>query len=248
MGRLSITRGRVLLGGALVALVALAATMAISSGEESEANQAEEIEDVVTSVSRNTTQGYLSDDVPIEELDRRYEAGERLFISCGTIVGLARRQLEERGVESRLVATLTRRKFNGLDDGHTLFEVRADDGWVLYDLSTNRVAVGPDGEPLSLVEQLRAGRERRWRELSDDKLIDLRGTGPRFHRYMEEAFVKAGVDSWHDRVLGVPLIEDPPGSGRFVFHDRAQEQRLEAYSQSYEWVDAAAWARLTGEA
>jgi hypothetical protein len=176
-------------------------------------------------------------------LERRLASGGRLFITCGTVALLAQRLLADQGSASRVVVTMTRRTFNGRDDGHTMLEVDTGHGWILYDLSSNRVAVDGNGRPVGLAEQLAAGDGRRWCVLTKDHWLNPLdpASGKKISSPAERK-----LDKWFDRVLGVPLIETTPGSGRYVFNEASQRARLEAYSPFYEWVDDATWQSKIG--
>jgi hypothetical protein len=50
------------------------------------------------------------------------------------------------------------------------------------------------------------------------------------------------LERWYDRALGVPLIYR---GGGFVFTDRAERKRLEAYKPGYyRWVPSRVWRSL----
>jgi hypothetical protein len=234
-------RGAAVAGVALALGVSLAVILlpAKPSGRDGE----EAAEGLLKLIADQTTYGYIDDDLSLPVAEERLDTGERLFVSCGKVSLLAQRMLADRGVESRLAATITRQPFNGIDDGHTMLEVRRAEKWELFDLGNNRVAVDENGEPLSFIEQIRAGKDRRWRVLSGDSGIDLRGLTAADRRYMQKTFIEGGLERWYDRVLGIPLVEAPASSGSFVFHQgRAQIRRYNrTHGSAYEWVDAASW-------
>lgn len=238
--------------GAAVAGVVLVLTAVLSvvllSAEPSEQERDEGPEELLERIAARTTYGYIDDDLSLPATEGHLEAGRRLFISCGKVSLLAQRMLADRGVESRLAASVTHQAYNGIDDGHTMIEVKRGSEWVLYDLGNNRLAVDGNGEPVGLVEQVRAGEDRRWRVLARDRGIDLRGLTAADRRYMQETFIEGGLRRWYDRMLGSPLLEEPAGSGRFVFHPgRAQIERYDAaHNSGFEWVDAAGWNGVAG--
>ena len=227
--------------GAAVFLLAglLAAGLLISASSSKEASP--EPDALLQRLAAGTTLGWVDDQRPQAELEQRFNDGERLFITCGTISTLAQRMLAAEGVESRLVSTLTRGAFNGKDDGHTMIEVRTGEGWALYDLIDNRMAVDGAGREASFVEQIQAGHDRRWRVLSDDKFIDFRAASPGARRVTIETLINKGLRVWYDRVLGTPTIETAPGSGDYVFNDPSQRERVESYSSAYRWVGQTEW-------
>jgi len=222
----------------VAALVVGAAGWALVLDDDDEATAAGATE-TLKMVAARTTTGWIDDRGSQDELERRVESGERVYITCGTAALLAQRMLAELGVESRLITTLTRRPFNGVDDGHTMLEVRDGDSWVLYDLVNNRRAVDAAGRPVDALTQIRAGSDRRWSMIAGDKLVELRGATPLVRRVTEDLFLREGIEAWYDRVLGTLLIED---DGRYVFHDR-NRGRVESYSPAFTWVDAATWQR-----
>lgn len=226
--------------GALAASVLLLAAAPGASPSEQRAMAGEKL---LRQLASRTTQGWVHDDWSYPKLERRLGSGKRLFITCGTVAVLAQRLLADQGVDSRVVVTMTRRPFNADDNGHTLLEVRTDHDWVLYDLNSNRVAVNDHGRPIDLAEQLAAGDERRWRVLAEDRWLNPRDprSGERIKGTPERQ-----LDKWHDRVLGVPMVETAPGSGRFVFNETSQRARLEAYSPFYDWIDDATWQNYIG--
>ena len=190
-------------------------------------------------LSDRTTQGWRDDSLPVPELERRFEQGERLYVTCGTVSRLAQRLLAAEGIESRVVTTLTRQAFNRSDDGHTMIEARTREGWVLFDIGTNRVAVDPSGNRIGFLEQIHAGRDRHWKLLANDRLIDFRGLQAEPDLYLRD------LRLWYQRVLGTPMIETAPGSGEYAFHDSPQRERVESYSPSYRWASEPEWSRLT---
>ncbi len=228
-------------------MIAVAASYLLLVAPESGGTEDDEADQLLERIAADTTQGYIDDDLALPVQEARFKAGERLFISCGNVTLLAQRMLAEQGVDSRLVGTITREKLNGWDDGHTMLEVRIGGRWVLYDLANNRLAVDRADRPVSLIEQLDAGDDRRWRVLAHDRKIDLRGLSKSERRYTTETFIKGGLERWYDRVLGVPLIEEPARSGRSVFHTGApQVKRYTAiHSSVYERVNGATWRRLS---
>lgn len=60
--------------------------------------------------------------------------------------------------------------------------------------------------------------------------------------------IEGDLRHWYDRVLGSPLLEEPAGSGRFVFHPgRAKIRRHDAaHDSGYVWIDAADWNDVSG--
>jgi len=184
-------------------------------------------ETLLEDVSAGQHPGLAGDSRPQTELEQSFRDGKRLFVTCGIVSTLAQSMLAEEGVNSRVVTTATRKRFNGLDDGHI----------------NNRVAVDEDGGYMGLIEQLEAGDDRRWRTLSDDKLLDFRAAPPGARRVTVDLFIEKGIDAWYDRVLGTPLVETAPGSGEYVFRDPAQQRRIEGSSPAFRLVGQAEWQR-----
>lgn len=208
-------------------LVALLCWLVVQAQPETGASPSNP-EPLLTGLAARVTHGWIDDRMPLAVLEAR---NGRLYVTCGTVSLLGKRLLARHGIESRVVVTLTRRAFNGIDDGHTMLEVREHGRWVLYDLDNNRKAVDRYGRGVSLAQQLRPGR--RWKVIAHDRKLDVRGVSPKIARYV------AGLrlPEWYDRVLGVPLYESHGGYVYFSDHERVARYARER-GQPFIWGGA----------
>jgi hypothetical protein len=221
------------------ALLALVAALALPGTAHAAPHRSARA--ILTELAGQVTHGWRDDKVPLNVLEQRLVAGKRIVVTCGTVTLLARRSLQRAGIESRVVTTITRQPFNDIDNGHTMIEVRTPAGWEVWDVDNNRRAIDAHGHGMNIVQLVNAGRAgRRWERIADDRVYNLTGATPRVATYAKHLY--ADIETWYDRVLGVPLIQLPSGYG---FGDAGQRERVEAYAPgSYHWLAPAAWKQL----
>lgn len=191
-------------------------------------------EPILSALASQQVNGDRDDLVPIEELEAALASGERIEVRCGTVSVLAQRALNRAGIRNRLVTTQTREAYNDDDNGHTMIEVRVNGRWWVYDVDNDRAFVNARGRGISTVK-LCSSPIRQWRKIAHNPPADWLGT--------------RDIDTWYDRVFGVPLIEfgDPYPNCLFAFRDKAERERLEAYAPNYRFVNKATWRALTGK-
>jgi hypothetical protein len=155
------------------------------------------------------------------------QSGKRLFVSCGHIAELGRRQAAADGKRARLAMTVTREAWHG-DDGHVLLEVWNNGAWRTFDLDGNRRT------NRSLIQL--CGGQRDWTIIATDQPVKRPG---------EQVWWDT-IDAWYDRVLQVPLYYEDPyaelNQSQICFNDESMRGFLE--SRGYKWVDATRWQQL----
>jgi len=190
-------------------------------------------------IAGQATHGFTDAETQVEELEARLAAGGRISVGCVVIGLLGQRALARAGITSRLVSTITREAFDGVQDGHSMLEVRLGRRWVVYDLDRNRQPVDYRGRGMPVTRFVNEER-RRWRVLAHDPELDLTGAPPGY-----SAAIFLDIDRWYDRVLGTPLI---PYRGSYVFDRIAERNRLEALSPAFRWVPRRTFRRAAGGA
>lgn len=173
----------------------------------------------------------------------------KLFITCGTISSWAHYLLSinDVGVKSRLVSTLTLDEWNSYNNGHVLIEIYREEygKWELYDLNQNAYFTTHDGSILSLIDFVRCvpSGEYKINYIASDAELDISGFRNKNSRYDFSFFCEAMINrprEQYKRVIQVPMIKDGEhyyfclvGNGD-VFHN---QRRVESYSGSYKYLD-----------
>jgi hypothetical protein len=198
-------------------------------------------------IARQVTHSWSDDKLNTDELDARFQAGQRLYVNCATVSRLAQQVLAHAGYRSRLVATVTKDELNGFDDDHVLLEVFIRGRWVVYDLDGNMQPLDRKGRGMSLVQLVRNKNHVRPRMLAHDQAWDVRGMQEgegslAFAPYTDRIFQHH--DAWYKRILGVPIIQ---ARDQMVFHDDQERARVEFVSSEYHYVDIGFWAPILRE-
>jgi hypothetical protein len=136
----------------------------------------------------------------------KYQAGERLNITCYYVSEVARQLLHAAGYPARVVETITREPFNDFDDGHSMVEVFTGGQWQLYDIDANERAVDANGAGISLVDQAEAVREGRalWEPIASDPLY--RTDEPDTTLRDQIAALFADPAAFYQRVMGILFL------------------------------------------
>ena len=194
-------------------------------------------------IAGQVTHGWLDDQQRITNLLPRYRAGERLYLTCGTVSTLAMLQLRHLGYTARVVQTFTTQAWNGIDDGHTMLEVRSAGRWQVYDLDNNRQPVDAHGQGIT-AQQFARGTRRHYRILAHDQRVNYTGTS--FASYSGLIYTNhRAFEQWYDRVLGVVQIAAPDNTWWFTTGSSALRRRIEALDPGvYRWVSPQKMASL----
>jgi hypothetical protein len=190
-------------------------------------------QEILANLAAQHAHGNRDNLVPLDELEARLAAGERIEVTCTIISVLAQRRLRRARVPSRLVLTMTRGPYDDLDNGHTMIEVKVGDAWSVYDLDGNRRAVDSKGGGVSVVDLCKSS-SRRWQPIAYDPAFD----DPKW----AGSLWSINQAAWDDKVMGVPLIEH---GSLFAFRDEADRARIEAYAPTYRFVSKKTWQKLT---
>ncbi|HEX6022762.1 MAG TPA: transglutaminase domain-containing protein [Solirubrobacter sp.] len=205
---------------------------------------------ILRDLAANQTHSWIDDELALDEIVAKYEAGNRLYVTCGNVAEVGRRLLRAEGYTARVVQTITRHEFDYFNDGHLMLEVWLDNRWQLYDLDVNRRAVDAAGEGVSLVDQVAAAREGRalWQPIADDPLWNDNEPNQAALAIARELFTNPEV--FDARLMGVALLPADPegriGYGTF-FADSDQAERLADYPGGWSRFLAtpAQWELLT---
>ena len=165
----------------------------------------------------------------------------KLSLTCGEISVLAQALLENAGVKSRLVMTLTLDEWNTYDNAHTFIEVFRDE-WgkhVAYDLDNNGYFIHAKKKvPLSVMEFIRClpGKEYVTHRIAADTPLDVSGfrSSDGFDWTFLAERIQANLHDWYARVAQVALVKD---GARFCFCDEANKERILSYNFRFRYMD-----------
>jgi hypothetical protein len=82
--------------------------------------------------------GNKDDSLSIEE-PKVASLNRKLSVTCGIIVQLLIELFSDFGTDARQAVNFTLMETNGLDDGHTMLEIKVDGRWVLFDPDSRTV-------------------------------------------------------------------------------------------------------------
>lgn len=177
----------------------------------------------------------------------------KLSLTCGLISSLAKKILQEAGIECRIVFCLTLDKWNSYDNGHTMIEVlhHKSSKYVLYDLDNNAYFTSPDGQRrLSLLDWVEAtsisahpagggpahAMAYAMHPLAGDTRLDVAGF--RSEEGFDWTFLgertHADLHKWYRRVAQVPLIKK--GAHHYFFNE-ADKDRIVSYNPRFRYID-----------
>lgn len=157
-----------------------------------------------------------------------------LSMTCGTVSAFAQRLLDDIGVRSRVITTLTLEEWNTYDNGHTFLEVYIPKSktWVAIDLDTKVFFSTPTIDRAALRDMMVAGVD----QLSFPGFIDTStldySTFQQYQTIVE--FTTLNKKEWYGRVLQVFALHDAT-TGKYVFatDDEATAKRITSYSSEY---------------
>lgn len=167
----------------------------------------------------------------------------KIFATCGGISKFIKTLLEDQGIKSRVVSTLTLEEWNTFDNGHTMIEVfREDyDKWVLYDLDNNVYFVN-DEKPLSLLEFVALIKTANYeiKHLASDTTLDVSNfknkNGYEYAFYVERLHAdERYLREWYERTIQIPLIH--ADDDILYFFNNADRERIEDYSHRYQYMN-----------
>ena len=157
-----------------------------------------------------------------------------LSMTCGTVSAFAQRLLDDIGVRSRVITTLTLEEWNTYDNGHTFLEVYIPKSktWVAIDLDTKVFFSAPTIDRASLRDMMAAGVD----QLTFTSFIDASSLDySTFKKYQAIAeYATLNKKEWYGRVLQVFALRDAK-TGKYVFatDDEVTARRVASYSSEY---------------
>lgn len=167
----------------------------------------------------------------------------KIFATCGSISEWTYRILQECGIESRIVSSLTLEQWNSYDNGHIMIEVYREkyNKWVVYDLDNNTY-FSKNGTPLSLIEfsEQSSNLDYEINYIASNSNLDVANfidnkTDYDYAFLIEARFANnESIKQWYKRVMQVPLIGD--GKYNYFFND-ADITRVEKYSSYYKFMN-----------
>lgn len=216
---------------AAIALVAFTLPLALLKPAQAQGSSDRRIIGTLAGIASQQAHGWRQDKVPLSVLETKLADGARIAVSCGKVARLGVRAARRAGYQARLAGSFTRRRLNGFDDGHVMFEVRLREGWTVFDLDDNRMA--PPGTGISELV-----RDPRWLLIADDFPYDRADLARDPHRKYDLAAF-ADLDAWYARVLGVPTIW---ARGSIWFHDA--DERARGLALGERWASLRFWRKL----
>lgn len=215
-----------------IALIALSVTAIATDPPSAHANT---LDQTMGAIAAHQQMGWKDNNTDPAILEQRIAQGGRVTAACGVIARVGMLAAQRRGLPVRLVAVLTNSELDGYNDGHTMFEVKVDGRWVLYDLDLNRVAVDNHGRRVGLSFQVHAGSHRRWKVIAHDSLRwNYAGTTAKLRR-MAAPYGRMTPAQWYQHVMGTALIYRE-STETWLFHNPAQASHVQAASASYHEV------------
>lgn len=168
-----------------------------------------------------------------------------LSMTCGTVSNFSRRLLEDLGIESRVVMTITLEEWNTYDNGHTFLEVFVpySKKWVAVDLDANVSFSTPSSENASMLEIMAVSIDNiSFLSLARISNLDY----STFDRYQVISdFASLNKREWYSRVLQAFAIKDA-ATGKYVFaaDDENKSLRIKSYSPDFTTVSTEKFAKM----
>jgi|CXWL01.1.fsa_nt_gi hypothetical protein len=199
------------------------------------------IDALLSSIAWIYSHGNSDDDKKYSEINKKI-LHSKIFATCGSISEWTQKILQENGIKSRIVSSLTLDQWNSYDNGHILIEVyrKKYNKWVVYDLDNNAY-FSKNGIPLSLIEfsEQSLNLDYEINYISSNSNLDVANfidnkTNYDYAFLIEARFVnKESSKQWYKRVMQVPLIGDDKYN--YFFND-ANISRIEKYSSYYKYM------------
>ena len=180
-------------------------------------------------IASNITHGSQDNAGDPNDLLNRIKNGERVYVTCTKASTIGQLYLEEFGIQSRVVMTLTLDTWNDNDNGHTMLEA-FDTGlnkWVLFDIDNNVQPLDNNGNPVSLVDFPSLVKNDNYVlfKLADDQYFQIDDSD------YDTLYAPFVLKPWYERSIQVPIIIDND-SLYFVSTDTTEEDRVESYANS----------------
>ena len=200
------------------------------------------IDALLSGISWLYTHGGIDDYKEYDELIQK-ALTSKIYAQCYTISFSLQTILEQQGIQSRVVTTLTLEPWNTYNNGHTMLEVFRDDynKWVVYDLDGNAY-FEKDKTPLSLMEwyQLIPNDDYEIIFLADDVKVDVSNVSSKDdydYVFLSESVLmnEEQQRKWYKRVIQIPMIQDD--DSKYSFFDERDPKRVESYSHNYKYMN-----------
>jgi len=157
-----------------------------------------------------------------------------LSMTCNTVSDFSREMLEDIGVKSRIVTTLTLDEWNSYDNGHTFLEVFTpySNSWVAIDMDANVFFSTPTVEHASVLDMVLTDVDH----ISFPPYVRIASidysTFTQYQVISDFAFLNK--KEWYLRVLQALALKDE-ATGKYVFatDDEKKAKRIKSYSPEY---------------
>ena len=166
----------------------------------------------------------------------------KIFATCGSISEWTQRTLQENGIKSRIVSSLTLDQWNSYDNGHILIEVYREkfNKWVVYDLDNNTY-FSKNKIPLSLIEfsEQSSNLDYEINYITNNSNLNIANFIDNKTNYDYAFLIEArfannnSIKQWYKRVMQIPLIGDDKYN--YFFND-TNISRVEKYSSYYKYM------------
>lgn len=200
------------------------------------------IDALLSSIAWIYSHGNSDDGKKYSEINKKI-LHSKIFATCGSISEWTQKILQENGIKSRIVSSLTLDQWNSYDNGHILIEVYREkyNKWVVYDLDNNAY-FSKNEIPLSLIEfsEQSSNLDYKINYIASNPNLDIANfidnkTNYDYAFLIEARFVnKESSKQWYKRVMQVPLIGDDKYN--YFFND-TNITRVEKYSSYYKHMD-----------
>ncbi|MEX0656250.1 MAG: transglutaminase domain-containing protein [Nitrosopumilaceae archaeon] len=200
------------------------------------------VDALLSSVAWIYSHGNSDDNKSTNEINKK-ALNSKIFGTCATLSHWIQNILENQGVKSRVVQTLTLDEWNTYDNGHTMIEVYREDfnKWILYDLDNNAY-FSSEGMPLSLIEFLDYVKEDNYEinYIASDIKLDvsnfLAENGYEYAFFSESILSnERNLRDWYSHIIQVILIGDVDNN--YYFFDLDNRLKVEKYSSIYKYLN-----------
>lgn len=146
---------------------------------------------------------------------------------CGTLARVSGQIFKSIGIQTRLIAGMSKNPWNGQDDGHTLLEIKSPQGnWFVYDPSFHRIFNMPlidvcRHRPFKVIHL--PGNRSNGGFVSNNYHYDF---------WIDERLLsEQSLNEWYSKVLDVPLIHD----GEMFYYPESflQDNERQRFSSRY---------------
>ena len=200
------------------------------------------VDALLSSIAWIYSHGNSDDNKSINEINTK-ALNSKIFGTCATISHWIQAILQNQGIKSRVVQTLTLDEWNTYDNGHTMIEVYREDfnKWILYDLDNNAY-FSNEGIALSLIEFAEHVKENDYEinYIASDVKLDVSNflgkNGYEFAFFSESIIsTEQTLRDRYQHIIQITLIGDVDNN--YYFFDSDNRLKVEDYSSNYKYLN-----------